>query len=305
MADDESRPKAIFIDDKAEVHEGEQARRQLQARAAAESVDAERGVTQVTAERWQEAQRYERRTWLDKGRRAASDRNEEHRQRFAGYAPLRGLHFEHAIELGCGPFTNIRLLLEQCSAEQVTLLDPLIEEYLAHPFCRYRHGRLGGLFNEHVGRLPTYLRRPGRFVRGKANDYRAGGFWGRPVTLAPAMIEQFETQHRFDLVVMINVLEHCQDAAAVFQKIDEILLPGGVFVYHDKMYRAEEVKRLAGLIYDAGHPLRVDQSVVDIFLGRHFAPLMEAQYLVQSDFRGVSFSYYDFYFIGRKQTAER
>jgi SAM-dependent methyltransferase len=305
MADDESRPKTIFIDENVEIHEGEQARQRLQVRAEAENIDTERGVTQVTEARWQEAQRYERRTWLEKGRRATSDRNEEHRQQFAGYAPLRGLHFKHAIELGCGPFTNIRLILEQCTAEQVTLLDPLLTDYLAHPFCRYRYGRLGGLFNEHLGRLPAYLRRPGRFARGKANDYRIGGFWGRPVTLAPAMIERFETQHRFDLVVMINVLEHCQDAAAVFHKIDEILLPGGVFVYHDKMYRAEQVQRLGALIYDAGHPLRVDQSVVNAFLGRHFAPLMQAQYLVQSDFRGVSFSYYDFYFIGRKETVER
>jgi SAM-dependent methyltransferase len=300
MTDENSQSKTIFIDENVEIYEGEQARQRLKAKAATESIDDERGVTRVDEQRWQEAQRYERRTWLERARWSFTDRNEHHRERFAGYDPLRGMVFKHGIELGCGPFTNMRLLLEHCTVERVTLLDPLITDYLTHTFCRYRHGRLGGFFNDHVFRLPAYVKRPLHFIRTKINDYRIGGLFGRPVSLEASMIESYQTDHCFDLVVMVNVLEHCQDATAVFQKIDDILRPGGVFVYHDKIYRASEVKRLSALIYDAGHPLRVDQSVVDAFLNHHFTPLMRAEYLVQTQFRDLPLTHPELYYIGRK-----
>ena len=292
----------LYIDENITIYEGEEAARLLAARTAQAAVDPRSGVARVDLTRWEEAQRYERRTWMQHGRRALSDRNEFHRDRFARYAVLRGSHFERAIELGCGPFTNLRFVLPQCRVEEVTLLDPLIQDYLSHPFCRYRGGRLGGLFHETPARLPAYLLHPFRALRCKANDVRAGGFLGRPVTLVRSTIESFETTERFDLVVMVNVLEHCHDASAVLARIDEILVPGGVFVYHDKMYDAENVGRLMAVVYDAGHPLRVDQSVVDSFLQDRFTPLFRAVHPVHEEFRGLCLDHSDLYYIGRRNS---
>lgn len=291
----------LYIDENIRIHEGEEAARLLARRGPGETVDPRTGVARVDPARWEEAQRYERRTWMDRGgRRALSDRNERHRDRFAGYATLRGLRFERGIELGCGPFTNFRFILTRCHVDHVFLLDPLIPEYLSHPFCRYRGSRLGGLLHESPARLPAYLRHPLRALRSKENDFRAGGFRGRPVTLIPSTIEDFEAAEQFDLVVMINVLEHCRDAHGVLARIDGMLRPGGVFVYHDKMYEARAVERLLAVLYDAGHPLRVDHSVVDSFLEDRFTPLFRAVHPVREEFRGVRVDYGELYYIGQR-----
>jgi SAM-dependent methyltransferase len=298
---DRSAPR-LYIDEHVTIHEGEEAARLLQARAATVLVDPRSGVARVDRARWEEAQRYERRTWMRRAWRVATDRNERHRDRFAGYAALRGRRFPRGIELGCGPFTNLRFILERCRIDEISLLDPLIRDYLTHPFCRYRGGRLGGLLRETPARLPSYLRHPVRAVRTKSNDFRVGGWLGRAVTVIPSTIEGFETATRFDLVVMINVLEHCQDAYAVLTKIDEILAPGGVFVYHDKMYEAEAVRALLLVAYDAGHPLRVDHSVVDSFLEERFTPLLRAEYPVREEFRGIRLDHRELYYIGRRSS---
>jgi SAM-dependent methyltransferase len=268
------RAGPLYIDEDVTVHQGAQAAARVAAKAAAAEVDPSRGVTRVDRARWDEAQRYERTTWLRHGRRVFTDRNEYHRRRFDDYALLRGRRFARAVELGCGPFTNLRLMLERCRIDEVHLLDPLIGSYLEHPFCRYRGGRLGGLLNEHPARLAGYLRRPAAAWRSKLNDLRIGGWRGRPVTLTEAMIESYAPTGAFDLVVMINVLEHCQDAQAVLERIDRILAPGGWLVFHDKLYDADRVRRLVEVLYDAGHPLRVDRTVVESFLERRFEPLM-------------------------------
>jgi SAM-dependent methyltransferase len=292
----------LYIDENVTVHEGEEAARLLREHAAEVAVDPRNGVARVDDARWREAQRYERRTWMQRGLRAASDRNEHHRDRFEGYTALRGLRFRRGIELGCGPFTNLRLILETCRIDEVVLLDPLIEDYLRHPFCRYRGGRLGGLLREHPARLPSYALHPLRALRSKANEFRVGGWLGRPVTPVAAMIETFEADAPFDVVVMINVLEHCRDAHAVFARIDAMLAPGGIFLYHDKMYDAAGVRELLAVLYDAGHPLRVDHSVVDSFLEPRFEPLLRREHPVVEEFRGVRLDHRELYFIGRKRT---
>jgi SAM-dependent methyltransferase len=303
MAKEIETGKRLYIDENVTVHEGERAARWVAAKAAETPVDSARGVAQVNHDRWEEAQRYERRTWMERGRRVLSDRNEHHRKRFAGFAALDGRRFARGIELGCGPFTNLRLILEGCQIEEIHLLDPLIGDYLEHPFCKYRGRRLGGLLNDTPARLPGYLTQPLSAWRSKLNDLRIGGLFGRPVAVSDAMIETYAGDRRFDLVVMINVLEHCQDAISVFSKIDQLLLPDGVLVFHDKLYDAASVQRLLRVLYDAGHPLRVDRSVVEQFLAPRFSPLMRAEYPVHSEFRGVPFDYEELYFIGEKRAA--
>jgi SAM-dependent methyltransferase len=301
MPDPTPQQPRIYIDERIQVHEGERAAALLAERAATEAaaIDDRRGVARVDRARWEEAQRYERRTWLEAARYASSDRNERHRDLFANYAPIAGQRYARGIELGCGPFTNMRLILERCAVGEVCLLDPLLSEYLAHPFCQYRDARLGGVLRN----LPPLraLRHAGEFARNRRDAQRAGGARGKPVRLVTSMIEEFETAEQFDLVVMVNVIEHCQDVDRVFAKILSLLAPGGTFLFADRLYRADEVRRLAEVLYDAGHPLRVDRSVVSDFLAQNFDPLMRAEYAATESFRGVEFRNDEIYFIGRRR----
>ncbi len=298
-ADDQVKP--LYVDEHVVVRQDDEAAALVAARAAEVVVTPGKGVVRVPESRWEEAQRYERRTWMQHGRRAASDRNEYHRERFAGYAAIRGRHFRRAIELGCGPHTNIRFILPQCAVDDVHLLDPLAADYVKHPFCRYSGARLGGLLSERPARWPVYARHPAAALGAVWNDLRVGGLAGRPVTVVPDSIERYSSAEPFDLVILVNVLEHCQDAERVLEVIDEILAPGGVLVYHDRMYESEGVRELVERVYDAGHPLRVDHAVVDGFLANSYRTLMRAEYAAASEVRGLRFDYKEVYVIAERR----
>ncbi|MDB4669544.1 methyltransferase [bacterium] len=299
--EDSTEKKAYYVDEHRNVLEGDEAIQKIQERQNSTQVTDE-GVLKVDRERWEEAQRYERRTWMD-GQASLSDRNEDHREKFANYALIRGRHFDRAIELGCGPFTNLRFILEESQIDQVDLLDPLMDDYENHQYCRYRGGKLGGVLNTSM--IPFSFKggfkHPIRFLRHKLNEWRIGGVFGKKVNLHPCGIEDYEGVEQFDLVVIINVIEHCRDIDLIFQTIDRILKPGGTFVYSDKIYHASEEAELSRIQFDAGHPIRVDHSVIKKFLDEKF----------DSQFYSVISSVYQFknhrrerkydYFIGTKK----
>ena len=292
------KPAPLFVDRDVQVFEGEAARERLERTNDARFVDGDLGVVAVDDARWREAQAYERRTWMEIGLSAADDHNREYLQWFEDYAPLRGRHFERAIELGCGPFTNLRLILQVARARRVHLLDPLAEDYLRHPHCRYRGRRLGGALSG--------LRSLGRSWRGPLGGLgeaidalRTGGLAGVPVEIEAVPIEGFRTGHRFDLVVMINVLEHCRDARAVFGKIEEILSPGGVLVFHDRLWAPDEIQRTISQLYDAGHPLRVGRDLAMEFVGR-FRPILRTERKVVDVEEGIRLERTALSFIGSK-----
>jgi hypothetical protein len=129
--------KYLFVDEQLRYTTGEEAARALAERSDAPFFTEGEGVLRVPKTRWQEAQRYERDTWLVANAAAADDRNHDHEAGFGGYAALAGLRFTDVIELGCGPFTNLRVIARHCTIDQCSLLDPLIEDYLHHPHCTY------------------------------------------------------------------------------------------------------------------------------------------------------------------------
>jgi SAM-dependent methyltransferase len=305
MGQPDDKKPGFYIDEHITIYEGREAEERLRAHSDLDAVDPKTGITRVELARWQEAQRYERRTWMERGQYVLSDRNEYHRVHFAAYEPLDGASFERGIELGCGPFTNMRLILEHCRVRHIHLLDPLLDDYLAHPFCRYRGGRLGGLAQVRARQIPAAARSAGQFLRESLNAYRIGGLFGTSVALEPSTIEAFQTSHRFDLLVMVNVIEHCQDIQAIFDKILQILEPGGTFVFHDVLYAAAEVRQTLSISYDAGHPLRVDQHVILGFLDAHFEPLMSATYWLEQEFRGVKLPRRELYYIGKRRATDQ
>jgi SAM-dependent methyltransferase len=294
----DDQPKPVFIDETLEIYEEDEALSRLKEKNDLGNADSERGITRVELSRWEEAQRYERRTWLLTGRSATDDRNTYHKNHFANYAVLHGHQFSRGIELGCGPFTNMRLILSECTVADIALLDPLIPEYLGHPFCTYKAGRIGGLLKQAASWQGMIF--PKSYLRSCLTACRCGGLFGRPVQLITSMIETYQTNLRFDLVVMVNVLEHCQDADRVFGKILELLCPGGILVYADVVYDAADVLTLSSTLYDAGHPLRVDRSVVDQFLDKQFVSLMRAEYLRETSFRNIQLQNYELYFVGKR-----
>ncbi|HKV40727.1 MAG TPA: class I SAM-dependent methyltransferase [Blastocatellia bacterium] len=257
----------FYLDETHKILTGPEAREALSHQNDAQYLTDGQGVVRVPLSRWETAQQFERRYWMEMNPDAKEDRNEDHFQYFEGFSVLRGRQFDHAIELGCGPFTNLRLIAQVCSVKECTLLDPLVETYLTHPNRTYDQHLL------HSETNPLY------HALGKSKPLRAGRrvlrkLWPASLKmttkigrLLPCAIEDMPVDRTYDLIVIINVIEHCYDVQRVFENVRALAHPGTVLVFADRYYSHETVANwVQGKRYDAGHPLMVDQRVIDEFL---------------------------------------
>ncbi|MCF7854712.1 MAG: hypothetical protein K9N51_07940 [Candidatus Pacebacteria bacterium] len=304
----ESPPPSVFIDESAHVIEGEEAEALIRERSEREEVflKADSGIAAVDRARWEEAQRYERRTWMESGVDLQGDRNRYHQICLGGYSALRKHHFARAIELGCGPFTNMRIIHECCRIDHMHLLDPLLNDYLRHPYCQYTNGRLGGgkrllgdvfRWRDEGRRL---LAHPWQLPLALYKALSHGGWKGAEVTLVPSMIEECKAVAHFDLVVMVNVLEHCQDGHAVLQKILELTTRGSILVFGDLLFDVEKIKQTHRKLYDVGHPLRIDGTVIRSFLAGNFQELHRCEKRIPRSFHDIELEDNELYFIGTR-----
>ena len=108
-------------------------------------------IERVTRERWLVAQEWERHHWVRTQylraryfkntiwrllavaglvpKHRGDDWNVWWRAQFADYDFLPA-EVENAIEVGCGPYTNVRLMLDRCRIRHLVLSDPLIRTYV-------------------------------------------------------------------------------------------------------------------------------------------------------------------------------
>ncbi|MFO1353049.1 MAG: methyltransferase domain-containing protein [Gammaproteobacteria bacterium] len=290
----------LFVGDDLRIHSGSDAEVALRTMSDARFVVAGEGIPRVPKARWLVAQRYEKTTWMEVGAHADDDRNHEHARHFDEYAALHRKTYARALEVGCGPFTNLRLIANVCRIDACTLLDPLLNEYLHHRHCTYRHGFLetgATRWQDWLGR-----RAWGRYARAMLRRVQPR-LLHTGVTIDARLAIPFEempAREPYDLTVMINVLEHCFDAPKIFARLLELSRPGAVLVFHDKLFRAHAVERQAARRFDAGHPLRVDATLLRAFLFDHYRPLHERYVEVEDGYAGVDLSEQGIYFIGER-----
>ncbi len=175
----------------------------------------------------------------------------------------------NAIELGCGPYTNFRLIVERCAPKHLVLSDPLIWTYVRFPM--------------------TYV----------SELYRKG-----PCCLDDHAIEvcPFATDY-FDLVVMINVLDHVQDATRCLQQALRITRPGGFLLVGQDLTSEEDVQRSPAAQQDIGHPIRIHHEDLDALLLDRVTPLIR-RVLARARGRNPEAHYGTYILAGRKQRPE-
>ena len=212
---------------------------------------ARESVRSVSAERWSEAQEWELTLWREglrkhgwkqvvwpvvapvlralNWRRAwGDDWNHWWKDRFEGYAFLPS-DLGDCIELGCGPYTNIRLILEGRTASRVVCSDPLADSYVGFT---------------------------GRWL---AEAHAAG----RVEVDSHAIEESPFARPSFDLVVMINVLDHVRDADLCMRTAIELVRPGGYFVLGQDLSNEDDLTHHP---YDVGHPIRLRREDLEPYL---------------------------------------
>lgn len=224
----------IFVNKDIEITEGAKASPLIAGKNELQYYEEGVGIRRIDKDRWREAQHYERKTWCDsQSKTMVTDRNEEHLRNFNNYEILNTVLDDglSVIELGCGPYTNLRFILPTITkrVDSIHLLDPLINDYLLNsPNCTYKNGLAG-----------------------------------HPVITFNTPIEEFESDRKYDLVVMINVLDHCFNIDLIFKKISGMLKDNGVLVINERAYVGAELKRSIENIYDAGHPIRISDEYLN------------------------------------------
>jgi SAM-dependent methyltransferase len=241
------------------------------------------GSPRVSKERWFRAQLSEKDYWADAAR--ASDDNDNagaSYELFEGYAKVPSA-LGNVLELGCGPFTQLKSLLGNAaipwSVSSVTLADPILVSESKHPRSSFQSGS----FEAHGKRYSTKLLQIGAEEVGQLYH------------------------DSFDTVIMQNVLEHVQDAFAVLESMYNATKVGGVVVFWEPMYgnqwsgwsgaQGQELlidmnlplqlevaspnwndlqvrDSIRSRAFDfTAHPIRVDPSVFDYFASL-FEPIM-------------------------------
>ena len=242
----------------------------------------------VSEERWRQAQEWEAAFWRSQNpapsrtlvarakrlvKRAlgmqktntGDDWNHWWAEKFGGYAALPA-RLESAIELGCGPYTNLRVILPGREARRVVCSDPLVREYL------------------------------------QFEDRWLGQAWRRgAVEVDDHPIEAcvFESES-FDLVVMINVLDHVRDAMECLRQAARITRPGGWLVVGQDLSNAEDVARTGE---DTGHPIRIGQATLDTALLPEFEAKLH-RVLAREEGRNPEAHCGTYLFIGAKRSGQ-
>ena len=117
------------------------------------------------------------------------------------------------------------------------------------------------------------------------------------VNLIASSIEDSNIKDTFDVVVMINVLEHCFDIPKIFDVVDEILNKDGIFIYADVQFDIETIQKITEFKYNAGHPIRLTEEYIGNILDTKYTQLFSKT--SYEEVAGMDAE--ERYFIGRKR----
>ncbi len=238
-------------------------------------------IIKTTETEWKDAQVYEENTWVVNNRRnsipkicvkfaralknpsfllklitfrdwyCGDDWNFWWMDRFDGYKALPS-EINRALEVGAGPYTNIRLISKLKRIKEIVCTDPLMDVY-----SKFRL---------------TWIS-----VMSKKGKVKA----------LKGMCEQIDfPDGYFDLVVCNNVLDHVLDAEKGLMEMHRVLKTGGYFVFaqdltDEEMLHKEEKR--------AGHPIRLDDIFLNRLLGDIYEPVLK-KILSQEESRTMDFS---------------
>lgn len=172
---------------------------------------------------------------------------------------------ERALEIGCGPFTNMRLISRLCRIREIYCTDPLIPVY--------------------AGFRLTWLSQ--QVAKGRVRALAAKGE------------ELGFDDGFFDLVVCINVLDHVHDSRRCMQQMLRVTRPGGYIVFGQDLCDDDD---LADEEYrtHVGHPIKLHHTTLDAAVGAFCEPIFR-KILARDQGRDPRFHYGTYLLIGRRK----
>ncbi|CAF1099229.1 unnamed protein product [Rotaria sordida] len=231
----------------------------------------EYGIGEISHDRWMHAISSEKSAWS--GTKRSDDRSSDHLAGFNYYKELPN-NLGDVLEVGCGPFTQTRPILNlknrQFDIKSITLWEPSAIYYVQYvKNCVYKNGKINGFPN-----LTTIV--------------------------VSAGAEQLRFMNSYDTIIMINVLEHVQNSYEILQNIYNALRPNGILVLGERWWDHYNW-HISSITADRVlHPIRIKYRVWQYFTS-FFKPLYDARnHRSYLKYRGNG-SYY----IGRKKIIDR
>ena len=242
-------------------------------------------IQKVDKNRWEQAQKWEENFWVKaqkmrakygkniiwkslallklKPKYRGDDWNYWWKKVFDNYAFLPN-NINNGIELDCGPYTNMRLILENTNINHLFLSDPLIKTYVKfkQTFVREMYKNNFCIIDDH------------------------------PIEELPFK------ENYFDLTVMINVLDHVYDAELCMENAIKITKKGGILIIGQDLTNENDMKNNKKLLKDIGHPIRVDHEWLDSFTKGNFKEMVY-KVLTREDGRDEA-HYGTYLFAGKK-----
>lgn len=248
-------------------------------------------VISVNEEQWTEAQQYEKQTWVVNNRRngylklvykflkalknpktlfnyfkysdfyCGDDWNYWWMEKFYNYRSLPRT-INRALEVGCGPYTNIRLIAKQVHIRDIYCTDPLMDEYKTFPLTWL-----------------TSMTKKGR------------------VHASSGVCEKIDfPDGYFDLVVCNNVLDHVQNAEQGLLEMARVLKPGGYFVFGQDLTNEQDLECEP---HREGHPIRLHETFLDGLFHQYYSAEFK-KLLPRGESRVSEIFYGTYIFIGKK-----
>lgn len=219
-------------------------------------------VTKVSKRRWQKAQAFEVEA-IRSVIEAQDDWNIWWKRKFDNYRVLKGKNFKRTLEVGCGPFTNLRLILPLIKTDEIYLEDPLLQSYMDFRAPVPAVSRLRRILGQPAPQTePVYIQ---SLFKDTA----------RRVHITSAPLEELPWRDSLvDLVVCINVLDHVYDYASCMEQMDRVLKRGGIFVFGQDLSNEEDFQQAPDSWKDIGHPIKLDEQELDKHL-KNYQPLFK------------------------------
>ncbi|MEW6157508.1 MAG: class I SAM-dependent methyltransferase, partial [Verrucomicrobiota bacterium] len=171
----------------------------------------------------------------------------------------------NALEVGCGPYTNLRLIRETCQPDHIVLSDPLIRTYV-----KFKLTFVAELYRDALCILDDH-----------------------PLEELPF------ADNYFDLTVMINVLDHVRDAALCMKNLIRVTKPGGYVIIGQDLSNDDDMKALKEDGGAVGHPIKLDHHWFAPYLDHGFNPIIR-KVLSREEGRAPEAHYGNLIFAGRK-----
>lgn len=174
-------------------------------------------------------------------------------------------HFEKSLEVGSGPYSNMRIVSQLVNVKEMYFTDPLM-----HLFTAFRM---------------TWI-----------SDMAAK----KKIHVSTGKAEQIDfPDQSFDLVVCNNVLDHVENAEQCLSEMHRVLKPGGYIIFGQELTNNEDLK-VPSWRDDQGHPIKLHETFLDEFFEKSFDASLK-KILPREQSRVPHHNYGTYIYIGKKK----